>query len=68
MAERKRERDLQCIGTYIVACKFIKKNNYLDFSLIKFRIYKILFFSPKFHIIKRAFDIININMSIKYNI
>ena len=29
--------------------------------------YKILFFSPEFHIIKHAFDSINVNMSIKYN-
>ena len=36
---REREkRGMQCIGTFVIACKFIKKNKYSDFSLISLRI------------------------------
>ena len=61
---------MQCIGAYVIACKFIQRRiiMYLDVSPTKFRMYKVLFFSSKFHTSKRAFDIIIINMSIKYNI
>ena len=43
--EKERERVCNVLGhILLLSCKFIKKNNYLDFSLIKFRMYKIFFF------------------------
>ena len=33
--ERERERGMKCIGTYVIACKFIKRKIFINFRLFR---------------------------------
>ena len=51
---------MKCTETYVIACKFIKRRIFIIFQTFPWNVQDSL--HPKF-----TSDIININMSIKYN-